>query len=145
MRNKRIRELRRAGMIHAEAIDGIRPEDVMGELLENSMGYYRWAREQVGEMKPGEFWLVDPRTKERIPCAEFELEQRLWHSVKDIALAMIKLNLDERSVVIEEAKMEMLYQAVLAAAEAANMDSEQRKRLGSELRTQLIELERKAA
>jgi hypothetical protein len=137
VQNRRIKELRRFGMIESDPLVGVRPEEAMGELLENAMGYYRWVRSLTEEWDQDDFWIIDPRTKEKVPCAEFELEQRLFNSIRAVAGDMIRFDLDERAVVVEEAKYAILERALLAAAEAAGLDGAQKRKLGAELRKQV--------
>jgi hypothetical protein len=130
-------ELRRIGFLEAEEAADVRPEAVMDELLANALGYMRWARSLLDDMPAEEFWLVDPRTTWKIPCAEFELEQRLSRSVQELVTQMIRLELGGRSVAVEEAKLEVLGRALEQAVAAAGVDDETRRRIGQELRTQL--------
>jgi hypothetical protein len=101
----------------------------------------RWAREQVGKLKEEDFWITDPTSGEKVPCAEFELEQRLMTSVRAIAESIVRLDLDNKSLRIEQGKMDMLARALFAAAEAAGLDEDQRRKLGQELRANIQLLE----
>lgn len=143
IQGRRIRELRRAGLIEADPATGVTPYEVLPEVLENAVGYMRWARQKVGEIREEDFWLVDPTSGEKVPCAEFELEQRLAGSVRAIAESIVRLDLDSKHLNIERGKMDMLARALFAAAEAAGLDEDQRRKLGQELRGQIQLLEGK--
>jgi hypothetical protein len=141
VQNKRISELRKAALIEADPVTGITPYEVLPEILENAVGYMRWARQKVGELTEDEFWIIDPVTQEKVPCAEFELEQRLTSSVKALAETIVRLDLDTKSMQIEQGKLAVIAQALFAAAEAAGLDDDQRRKLGQELRAQIKLLE----
>lgn len=109
----------------------------MPALLNDAWGYYLWARRMAGDITDDAFWLTDPRTGEKTPCAEFELEDRLRSSVKAICESMIRTDIDEKGSRIEEAKLAVLGAAISVAAEEAGLDEDQKRKLGSALRSEL--------
>lgn len=136
-----MRELRALAMIEVEPATGVVPTEILPEVLENAVGYMRWARSKVGKLTQDQFWIVDPITGDKTPCAEFELERRLSLDVKNLAETIVRLDLDTRGLQIEAGKMELIAQALWAAAEAAGLDDDQRQKLGESLRTEIKLLE----
>lgn len=143
-----MRELRRLAAV--EAIDigpEVTPYEAMPMLLQRSWSWWRFFSDKVDNLDEDKFWLTDPRTGERVPGAEFELEQRMLTVVKSVCNDMMRLDIDERGAQIEEAKLQVLGVAIAAAAQEAGLTEDQQKLLGKELRKQLeaITLDAKAA
>jgi len=135
---KRLNELRQLAPVDPDTdnID-ITAEESLTKLHKLAWGYFLWAHEQTANLTEDKFWITDPRTKEKVPAAEFEFEIRMMGAVRTLAESIVRLEIDKSAAEVEAAKLDLLGAALAAAAEAAGLNDDQRRKLGSELRTQL--------
>jgi hypothetical protein len=118
--------------------------DVLQTLLDRLMDKWRFVCKKV-DMLEEDQWLVS-RTDEMgntlvEPNVWIQYEGVLRSELMDLSIRMGHLGVDERRVRVEEAKIELLGRAVLAAAHAIGLPVEQQRALGAALRDELVKLE----
>jgi hypothetical protein len=118
--------------------------DVLQTVLDRAMDIWRLACKEVDKLD------MDDRLVERIdengnrlvePHVWIQYELTLRAELADLAIRMGHLGVDERRVRVQEAQVELLGRAVLAAAHAIGLPIDQQKQLGAALRTELEKLE----
>lgn len=118
--------------------------DVLQMVLDRLMDKWRWVCKKVDSLDENE-WLVQRVDAEGNRLVEpnvwLQYEMTLRAELMDLGIRMGHLGVDERKVRVEEAKIELLGRAVLAAAHAIGLDISTQKQLGAALRDELIKLE----
>jgi hypothetical protein len=146
---------RRNAMLMAEALEiastydiavnkGNAVIDVLQTVLDRAMDLWRLACKEVDKLS------MDERLVQRIdengnrlvePHIWIQYEGSLRAELIDLGIRMGHLGVDERRVRVQEAQVELLGRAVLAAAHAIGLPAEQQRELGAALRDELIKLE----
>lgn len=75
------------------------------------------------------------------PSKWVEMERALREELFEMGSRMTQLNIDTRHVMVEEKQLDLLSRALATAAAAAGLSDEQKRNLGSALRTELAVLE----
>jgi hypothetical protein len=118
--------------------------DVLQTVLDRLMDKWRWVCKKVDMLDEDE-WLVqrvDENGNRLVePNVWIQYEQTLRAELIDLGIRMGHLGVDERRVRVQEAQVELLGRAVLAAAHAIGLPLDTQKQLGAALRDELIKLE----
>lgn len=118
--------------------------DVLQTVLDRCMDHWRLACKEVDSLS------MDERLVERIDEQGNRLvETHIWMQYEaslraelmDLGIRMGHLGVDERRVRVQEAQVELLGRAVLAAAHAIGLPLDTQKQLGAALREELEKLE----
>jgi hypothetical protein len=118
--------------------------DVLQLVLDRAMDLWRLACKEVDKLG------MDERLVERTdengnhlvePHIWIQYEATLRAELMDLGIRMGHLGVDERRVRVQEAQVELLGRAVLAAAHAIGLPMETQRELGAALRDELVKLE----
>lgn len=118
--------------------------DVLQQVLDRCMDHWRLACKEVDGLEMDERLVVriDEQGNRLVePHIWIQYEQMLRAELTDLAIRMGHLGVDERRVRVQEAQIELLGRAVLAAAHFIGLDVNQQKQLGAALRDELMKLE----
>lgn len=154
--NKRVAtKRRRNAMLLGEALEiastydiavvkGNSVVDVLQQVLDRCMDHWRLACKEVDSLEMDERLVVriDEQGNRLVePHIWIQYEQGLRAELTDLGIRMGHLGVDERRVRVQEAQVELLGRAVLAAAHAIGLDVGQQRQLGAALREELVKLE----
>lgn len=118
--------------------------DVLQQVLDRCMDHWRLACKEVDGLEVDERLVVriDEQGNKLVePHVWMQYEQTLRAELIDLGIRMGHLGVDERRVRVQEAQVELLGRAVLAAAHAIGLDVGKQRELGAALRTELERLE----
>lgn len=118
--------------------------DVLQTVLDRCMDHWRLACKEVDQLSMDERLVVriDENGNKLVePHIWIQYEASLRAELLDLGIRMGHLGIDERKVRVEEAKIELLGRAVLAAAHAIGLSIDLQRQLGAALRTELEKLE----
>lgn len=118
--------------------------DVLQTVLDRCMDHWRLACKEVDslDMKERLVERIDEQGNHLVePHIWLQYEANLRAELMDLGIRMGHLGVDERRVRVQEAQVELLGRAVLAAAHAIGLDVGVQKQLGAALREELVKLE----
>jgi hypothetical protein len=118
--------------------------DVLQTVLDRLMDKWRWVCKTVDALDMDEVLVerIDEQGNRLVePNVWIQYESTLRAELMDLGIRMGHLGVDERRVRVQEAQVELLGRAVLAAAHAIGLDMGQQRQLGAALRVELEKLE----
>lgn len=110
---------------------------VLQEVLDRTVGHWRYAASEVDKLTLQEFWIhgTDEMGNTIVqPNKWFQLEAELRRDLERLATRMEDLGLAERSVRLEEARTALVVAAIRDAAREIGLNQKQVRDLGSALR-----------
>lgn len=118
--------------------------DVLQTVLDRLMDKWRWVCKTVDALEMSEVLVerIDEQGNRLVePNVWIQYEQTLRAELIDLGIRMGHLGVDERRVRVQEAQIELLGRAVLAAAHAIGLDMGVQRQLGAALREEIIKME----
>lgn len=118
--------------------------EAMQLMLDRGMALYRLSAKEADKLTLDEMWSESEDEIGNtviVPSKWVQFEAAMRSEVFEMAARMQGLNVDERLVKIEEAKVELLGRALQAAARAIGLDEDKQKELGAALRDELATVE----
>lgn len=137
-----------------EDLPDVDAAETMQLLINRVERLWRYAAAQVDELKPGvarnqsmdsmdhELWATWDDNMNIVVTSSYwiQREKELSELLGRLTESAQRIGLSERLASVKEAQTQLMGEALLAAAEAAGLNTAQKRRLGSELRTQLTML-----
>lgn len=132
--------VRDAAELGVERPTGTTAGAVLQEVLDRTVGHYRYAASEVDKLTLQEFWVhgVDDVGNTIVePNKWYKLESELRAEIVRLASRMEDLGLAERQVQLEEARAALVVAAIRDAAREAGLNQAQMRKLGQGLRSRL--------
>jgi Arc/MetJ family transcription regulator len=135
-----------------EDLPDVDPAETMQLLINRIERLWRYAAAQVDALRPGvarnqsmdnmdyELWATWDDNMNIVITNSYwiQREKELSELLGKLTEAAQRIGLSERRTRVQEAQTQLMGEALAAAAEAAGLNAVQKRRLGSELRKQLV-------